>query len=267
MKSFYVSDLDGTLLRSDATLSPYTSQTINRLVERGMLFSYATARSYVTATKATQDIRCQIPLIVYNGALVIDNATGKILLSNFLEDAPGLLNYLLNCQVYPIVYAYLDGIEYFSYLKHRCTPEMQSFLNSRKGDPRDRPVDSFSALCQGEIFYITCIDAPHKLEPIYRAYQNRYHCIYQQDFYTGAQWLEILSLKASKAKAIAHLKPLLNYDRLIVFGDGKNDIDMFQLANESYAVQNAHEELKQLATAIIGSNDEDGVARWLEKNG
>lgn len=54
-------------------------------------------------------------------------------------------------------------------------------------------------------------------------------------------------------------------NNLVVFGDGKNDIDMFELADESYAVQNAHEELKKYATAIISSNDEDAVAHWLEK--
>ena len=43
-------------------------------------------------------------------------------------------------------------------------------------------------------------------------------------------------------------------NNLVVFGDGKNDIDMFELADESYAVQNAHEELKKYATAIISSN-------------
>ena len=49
MKTLYVSDLDGTLLRSDERTSDYTNQVINRLTEQGMLFSYATARSLVTA--------------------------------------------------------------------------------------------------------------------------------------------------------------------------------------------------------------------------
>ena len=57
---------------------------------------------------------------------------------------------------------------------------------------------------------------------------------------------------------------MLHCERLVVFGDGKNDIDMFELADESYAVQNAHEDLKKYATAIISSNDEDGVAKWLD---
>ena len=58
----------------------------------------------------------------------------------------------------------------------------------------------------------------------------------------------------------------LNCDYLLVFGDGKNDIDVFQCADESYAVANIHEELKKYASGIIGTNDEDDVAKWLEEN-
>ncbi len=56
MKTLYVSDLDGTLLRSDAKTSAYTNQILNTLTEKGMLFSYATARSLMTAKKVTKGI-------------------------------------------------------------------------------------------------------------------------------------------------------------------------------------------------------------------
>lgn len=49
MKTLYVTDLDGTLLNTHDTINPYSIETINRLVERGMLFTYATARSQVSA--------------------------------------------------------------------------------------------------------------------------------------------------------------------------------------------------------------------------
>ena len=52
-------------------------------------------------------------------------------------------------------------------------------------------------------------------------------------------------------------------DYVIAFGDGVNDMEMFRLADEAYAVENAVEELKALATGVIDSNDSDGVARWL----
>ena len=73
-----------------------------------------------------------------------------------------------------------------------------------------------------------------------------------------------MPLEASKSNAMKQLQSMLNCEKLIVFGDGKNDIDMFQMADKSYAV--AHNDLKQFATEVILSNDEDGVARWLEAN-
>ena len=75
-----------------------------------------------------------------------------------------------------------------------------------------------------------------------------------------------MPIKASKANAILQLKELLGCDRLVVFGDGVNDLDMFRVADEAYAVENAVPELKAAATAVIGANDEDGVARWLSRN-
>ena len=71
--------------------------------------------------------------------------------------------------------------------------------------------------------------------------------------------------EVSKANAIKQLQSMLQCKKLVVFGDGKNDMDMFQIADEAYAVANAHEELKKYATGIILSNNEDGVAKWLEE--
>lgn len=51
----------------------------------------------------------------------------------------------------------------------------------------------------------------------------------------------------------------------MVFGDGLNDISMFKIASECYAVGNALDELKQLATGIIGDNDDDAVAEFLRR--
>lgn len=96
-------------------------------------------------------------------------------------------------------------------------------------------------------------------------YKNKYHVVYQKDIYTGEQWLEIMPQKASKAQAALQLKQKLECDRLVVFGDGKNDIDMFEIADEAYAVENAVSELKAVATGIIGSNENDGVAKYLQK--
>ncbi len=77
--------------------------------------------------------------------------------------------------------------------------------------------------------------------------------------------MEIIPKHVSKAKAILQVKELLNVDYVVAFGDGMNDIEMFEVADECYAVENAVGELKKIATGIIGSNEEDGVARWLQE--
>lgn len=267
LKTLYVSDLDGTLLRSNEATSEYTNNVINSLTERGMIFSYATARSLITAKKVTNGINAKIPLIVYNGAFVIDNVTEDIMIANYFDDSVyEVLDELFANKVYPIVYAYIQGREKFSFVPELCTDGMKKFINSRNGDIRTNTVNTTNDLKTGDIFYITCIDEPGKLKPMYDKYKDRFHCVYQTDIYTNEQWLEIMPLAASKSNAIKQLQSLLKCEKLVVFGDGKNDIDMFELADESYAVQNAHEDLKRFATAIISSNDDDGVAKWLEQN-
>ena len=59
---------------------------------------------------------------------------------------------------------------------------------------------------------------------------------------------------------------MYNCDTVVVFGDGINDIPMFKSADRCYAVANAADKLKALATDIIESNEDDGVARWLLEN-
>ena len=86
MKTLYISDLDGTLLTPDVEISKFTANTLNRLIEKGMLFSYATARSFTTAGKITADITAHFPLILYNGAVVVDNVTGQPIITNFFTD-------------------------------------------------------------------------------------------------------------------------------------------------------------------------------------
>lgn len=58
----------------------------------------------------------------------------------------------------------------------------------------------------------------------------------------------------------------LTRSKVVSFGDAVNDIPMFQVSDEAYAVENAVEELKALATGIIDSNENNGVARWLREH-
>ena len=266
MKTLYVSDLDGTLLRSNEKTSDYTNSVINDLVRKGMVFSYATARSYVTSHKVTEGMVVNIPLITYNGAMIINNADGTFLRKNFFgTDVLSVVQDLFSHGIYPIVYSFIEGEEKFSYCSAKCTEETKQFVDTRR-DARNHPVEDEEALLQGEIFYITCIGDEKRLAPLYEKYKDVYHCVFQRDIYSGAQWFEILPAEASKANAIRQLREQLDCDKLVVFGDGKNDIDMFEMADESYAVENAVQELKDIATGVITDNDSDGVARFLSEH-
>lgn len=267
MPTLYLSDLDGTLLRSDQRVSAYTTETINRLVKAGLVFSYATARSFNTARKVADGLDAKIPLIVYNGAFIIDNATHELLLTNMftLEEAAGILNNLLEAGIAPIVYC-LDDKERFVYHRGRINEDTREFVESRRGDSRDTPVDDDAMLRRTGTFYFTCIDAAEKLTPLYDKYRDTFTCVFSKDIYSGAQWLEIMPKAATKAHAAHQLAEKIGCERIVAFGDAVNDIPLFEAADECYAVGNAAVELKARATAVIGCNDEDGVAHWLEEH-
>ena len=76
--------------------------------------------------------------------------------------------------------------------------------------------------------------------------------------------MEICPRNCTKAKAVLKMKERYGFGKAAVFGDSVNDLSMFRAADEAYAVSNALEELKAAATAVIGSNEEDAVAKFLK---
>lgn len=269
MKTLYLSDLDGTLLRSDESISEFTAQTLQRLTRQGILFSYATARSSVTAKQVTRGLLSLNPTIVYNGAFIKEKEDGAILCENFFLPAEGaaVQAVLQTHQINPIVYAFVDGAEHFSFHTGKVLPVMKTFLDDR-WDSRRREVADDTALYAGRTFYYTCVGQREQLDNAYDVFKNddRFTTVYSKDTYMDAMLLEIMPKKATKANAALQLKERLKADKLVVFGDGLNDLSMFRAADEAYAVENAVPELKAAATGIIGKNDEDGVARWMVEN-
>ena len=78
-KIMYVTDLDGTLLNQKDRINKKSLEIINGLVEEGMLFTYATARSLVSASVVTEGLTTKIPVIAYNGAFIFQPETREIL--------------------------------------------------------------------------------------------------------------------------------------------------------------------------------------------
>lgn len=270
LKTLYVTDLDGTLLNSNDRISQYSIQTINGLVAKGMQFTYATARSLVSASVVAKGLSTTIPVIAYNGAMIIHPDTGEVIASlSFTEEEAGYVSAILKKNGgNPLVYAYVDGVERVSYVKGRENDGIRHYLDVRKGDRRFRPLADETCLYQGDIFYFTCIADREELLPLYELFvqDERFRVTLQQELYRPEYFLEIMPKKASKAEAIRRLKEIWHCDKVVSFGDAVNDLPMFEVSDECYAVANAVPELKARATAVIASNDEDGVAKWLEEH-
>ena len=220
----YVSDLDGTLMRSDGTLSPETVRMINALTERGVAFTYATARSIESARTIAGGLNLPLPAITRNGCVLADNATGKHLeKALFTEEEIALLKTLL--------------------------PELPEF--------------GFVSCFIGEEMVKTYLPGKHTPGFLYERVRQ-YDCwetLFQKDTYWDEYWVEICPRNCTKAKAILKMKETYGFRKLVVFGDSVNDLSMFRVADEAYAVEKALDELKAAATEVIGSNDDDAVAK------
>ncbi|MBR5425122.1 MAG: HAD-IIB family hydrolase, partial [Clostridiales bacterium] len=252
-KTLYVSDLDGTLMRNDETLSENTVRIINGLVERGLDFTYATARSVESARPIAGGLKLKLPVVTRNGAVLADNATGKhIRKAVFTDEEVALLKELLTDIPYCGYVSCFIGEEMIrTTMEGKHSVGLQGYLDYYKNDPTMKYMDSYEEMFCGLPGYVTCIGEKEEIEPIYdrvRAY-DCWECIFQKDTYRDEFWLEICPKNCTKAKSLLKLKEDLGYDRLVVFGDSLNDVSMFKIADEAYAVSNARDEVKALATA------------------
>lgn len=265
--TLYITDLDGTLLRSDTSLSEYTVKTLNALIENGTLFTYATARSFASASPLVKSLRLSCPAIVFNGVFIVDPRTGKRLVENtYSEECRRMARELfISENIAPLVYSHINGEERVSYLENRLD-DVKNYVNSRRGDKRLRPVGNYGSLFEGEIFYFTVIDPRDvsMLDKVFTA-ENGFSRNVQKDTYDDMIWYEIYDRSASKANAVRQLAELVHADETVCFGDNYNDISMIRAADIGVAVENAVDALKSAANIIIESNDDDGVAGFIEK--
>lgn len=270
-KTLYVSDLDGTLLLPEECLSPFTAETIRKLTAEGMLFSYATARSLSTAKKVTGVLGAlHLPVIVNNGGAIVDAADGKILEAvYFTQEETDFVKKMLDEEgLNPIVYTRPGDMaesECVSYVNENLSRAKTFYLNSRKNDERLNTVTR-EQLYSGRVFYIATMEDSRKV--CEKAFERiladgRFSSYLYKDVYSKGWYFEVGPKRTTKANAIRRLKEIYGCERVVCFGDGKNDLPMFETADESYAVKNADESLKAAATAVIDSNKEDGVAKKL----
>ncbi len=270
MKTLYVTDLDGTLMRNDMTISDESVRILNQLIDKGVLITYATARSFHSSYDITKEIHFNIPVITRNGTTFADQKNVKELETSFFTN--DVLNELR--EKLPIIdrfgftSVYMDGKMFKIYLNGPRSKEFQGYIDYYEsiGDKRMLEVDDIEKLYAENTSYFTLIGSKEELLPYYESVKDsdRWETIFQKDTYRDEYWLEICPKDATKAKAVLKLKNELKCDRVVVFGDSMNDLPMFEIADEAVSVANAMKEAIEASSITIGSNEEDAVAKYIE---
>jgi len=161
MKTLYASDLDGTLLTKEERVSPYSCEKLNRMIENGLLFTFATARSVSSARNAVRGLDVTAPVILYNGGLVYDfNAKRDLHSVLFADDVKEyVLSLLRQYGIMPFVFAASDDRERVLWKSGEESPGMARYLCRRREDPRMEAVGSERELLGGYTFNFKCIGA------------------------------------------------------------------------------------------------------------
>ena len=268
MKILYVSDLDGTLLTKDTKLTDYTIKELNKLIDDGLLFTYATARSFNSSKVVSEGLNIKYPVILCNGVKIYDSLLKKTIYSTFFnnEEVDLVKKISLKYDNFPILYQTKDDIDKFYYIEYNISCGKQYYLDKRVSDKRLTISPSIDELFKNDsIYYFNFIDTYENLKPIYDELKNHFRCVFQQEIYREEYWLEVLPNNSDKGHSLKKLKELLNVDKIIYFGDSVNDIEAFKASDKKYAVSNSKKELMPYADEIIGSNDSDGVINKIKE--
>ncbi|WP_233407531.1 HAD-IIB family hydrolase [Marinomonas spartinae] len=263
-------DLDGTLLNQGQRLSDYTCDTLERLKAAGIVYTVATGRTHFAAKPCIAGHDFPHWQIFKNGVEWWNPNSQTYRHRNFLTPeliSQTLLSFEMH-EITPFVFCLDESGSHKVYhptLKGSLSDHIANELGSHDQlslhpieelDPH-AVITNISALGRPELIERIVIDSrEHKHITAYSG-----GGIYNKDAY----WLDIHHSGACKGSSLMELKEELGAQRVIVFGDGDNDLTMFAMADEAYATDNALEHIKKAADHVIGHHDEDGVARYLRE--
>lgn len=272
MKILYISDLDGTLLNNNAILSKETINGLNSLIEKGVNFSVATARTNATVVQMLMDVNINQPVILMNGVTIYDIRSNQYIATESIsqEGKRTLLDTIKKHIGAGFIYC-IDSNQLSTYYENADSPAAKTFIEERERiyGKKFMKVASFSECADKNIVYYSIDDKKEKLEKAYNELKKctDLHIEFYRDIYNTDHWyLEICSCTASKKNAVNRLRNLLNAEKIISFGDNLNDIPMFEASDEAYAVANAKDEVKNAATGVIDSNINNGVVKFIQNN-
>lgn len=259
-------DLDGTLLRSDSSLSDYTIDTIKKVQEKGHDVIIATGRPYRMALDYYKQLGLTTPMINFNGALThipeqkwdwehsrkIDKEHLFHLLKHDKDFEMDFVASEYRKNFY-ITGLYPDTIRSELFGVEKVTDKMILVPEKITRDPNGILMQTRNA---------------DKIQ-LAKDIKNHLNDAIEVDSWGGPlNILECSPKGVHKAYALDYLLKALNKskDQLIAFGDEHNDTEMLAFAHKGYAMKNANKLLLPYADEVISyTNDEDGVAKTLEK--
>lgn len=261
-----VSDMDGTLLRSDHTISEYTREVIHDISDRGIDFMLATGRIFGGASHFAKELGLNTPILACNGALIKD-MEGKVFSKRPI--APESLVRVFDLLTRNQCYFHFYGEENF--YTRKFWDEWTTFYDFNKKLPeKDR-------------FPMIEVPRPSDIIPKDQILKVLVHCegetnrrnLFQQlseipHISITSSWsnsFDICAEQVNKSSAIAQyaVKQGISPAEIVCFGDNCNDMDMLQYAGLSIAVGNSVPELKEIAKIVTETNDQDGVARAIQR--
>ena len=295
-KMLYVSDLDGTLLNSDALLNEDVPKRLNALIEQGLCFTVATARTYATVNSIMKDVNLTCPMILMNGVMIYDPVKKSCIHAEIIERDS--VEYILKGRkkfgVTGFAYALSpeiseecsksgetsvvdsavrvgkSGRKMATYYEKIATQHMEKFYTERR-DLYHKPfskVEKLEDISGEDIIYFSICYEEEVLRPFYEYLKKdeRLNLNFYKDVYGDGLWyLEISHKNASKYYGIQKLRKLLHPAAITGMGDNLNDIPLFKACDRSCAVGNAHKEVKERADYILDTNLNAGVVKFLEK--
>lgn len=265
-----VFDLDGTLLNSRATVSTGTRDTLAALADKGVAYTVATGRSLHASRDLLEGLGFILPQAYKNGVMIWDPGASRYSHQTCLtlDEVEHVITAVLAQNVTPFVSTLEPGQHHGLY-----HPPVQNDVEAvlvrdftASFDLGVRPLAELPA--DAEITNVSAIGTHEQIRRVRAVTQDEPHLVaYSGEAWEGKDWcwIDIHHTEATKGGAIRTLKEQLGFSRVVCFGDGENDLSMFEAADEAYAPDNAEKAVKDAATAVIGHHDEDGVAAFLRE--
>jgi len=255
LKKMIVVDLDSTLLRTDKTVSDYTVSVLNQCKNNGHMVVFATARSEHDCTAFTDVINPQAIIsnrgaIVRFGEDIIHRAMINIASSN------DLLEKLVNHPNVGFITVFTEKGYHVNIPAENHDPTWGEYDPSGYTDFSEG-IECNSYKISAEIFDDAVADEIASDFP-------ELHVVR----FTGGNWYSFANKSVNKWDGVKTVVAYAKFDlrNIVAFGDDYSDIEMIRECSLGIAVGNAIDEVKSVANIICDTNDNDGVAKWLEDN-